>query len=130
VAVADPQAVGVIPPAAAANRPLMGLAGEPVRGPFPDIPGHILDSEWRNTRREPADGCGFNIAVRPIGAATTHAAEIGAEGRRLPGWVVSPLIAPSVGAAGRKLPLRFGRQTQSVPAAIGPGIIGETWTTG
>ena len=103
----------------------MGLAGEPVRGPFPDIPGHILDSEWRSSHREPADGSGFNIAVRPINAATRHAPAVCAEGRRWPGWVVSPRIAPSIGAAGRKLPLRFGRQTQSLPAAIGPGINGR-----
>ena len=123
--VTDPQAIRIIPPATAANDPLVRLARKRAGRPFPDIAGHVEHPEGRGAGWKGSNGRGRSISIAVIGSATRHGAKIRqADQATLHRGVVAPGITAAIDATGSEFPLDLGRQAQSVKGAKGLGVAG------
>ena len=121
VAVAHPQAEGVVAPTAAANHILPRIAVG-ARGPLPDIAGHVVKAEGRDAGGIGADRRGFVIAVGHVRRAALVGAIVGAPHAALVRRRLAPGKDPSVRAARGELPLLLARQPKTMVTAEGAGV--------
>ena len=125
MAVAHPQAIGIVAPAAAPERDVTRPAGIGARRPLPHVARHVVDAERRGAAREAPDRADLQEAVARVGSAAGEGAEIGPPPARFLRRGVAPRVAAAVGAAGGELPFRLARQAQAIMRAETGGVAGR-----
>src|SRR5919106_1722165 len=78
MAIRGAKAIGIVAPAAAPQDDMIRLAGEPARGPFPHVAGHVEEAGRRTSVWEAANRRGTKITIGGIGPAAGHGSKIGA----------------------------------------------------